>query len=157
MTIEDTFRPKLRAASLFEDLTDEEIDRVCEVSRIEHFREGDLVIREGDALDKNIYVLLEGQVHAFIEGKTKRIVVAIIEDTGVFGELMSIFPSGKRVASIMANGESSILIIDDHRFKQLVRQETRIGMIIYRNLCRIIADKLIKTDILLRHTIEWGW
>ncbi len=84
------------------------------------FAPGETIIAEGDEADL-VYTLLEGRAHAVCNG----VVVGEIHSDEIFGAL-AVFTGQKRIASVVANTDCTVLTVHKEEFIELVEHQPHI-------------------------------
>lgn len=141
----------------FNGLTDQDISDIASIAEYKTYQEHDIIIAEGDEANKDLYAIVEGTVVAAIETQNEdKANINVIREGQIFGEL-SLISDQRRSASIKATSNVSILCISKDRFETAIQTNHHLGMIIYRNISQVLADRIRKTNKMLKHTIIWGW
>ncbi len=138
---------------LFQDLDDQEINKVMGLATPVHYPAGAVIIREGDSGD-SMYIMRHGEVEI-----TKLLTLELSEDTprervfirlraedGVsFGE-MALLENEVRSATVTAVSECHLLELNRQAFLALVRRETGMGVKILLRLAQYLSSYLRKTN-----------
>lgn len=141
----------------FNGLSNSDVSLIAEIINIQQYNEGDIIISEGDDVNKDLFIILEGSVVAKIEtNKDDNANINVMTRGQIFGEL-SLISDVKRSATIVATSRTKILCIPKDKFINLISTNNHLGMIIYRNIANVLSNKIRKTNKLLKHTIVWGW
>lgn len=107
-------REFLRNVSLFQELPDDQLRRLEEMTREESLPPKQIVFREGDPVDA-FYVVKEGLVTVFREEKGKPMeVLARLEAGGYLGEMGLLNDKARRMASARTSLPSVLLRIEKH-------------------------------------------
>lgn len=147
---------QLKNYKIFENLSDEQIDKFHPAIKKEKIDRGNKFIVEGDEGD-SIYLLLDGEVEinqaltlSVNKGKSdtreKSIMMLSDKDFPQFGE-MSIFSDGDvRTANVRAQTNCTLAKIAKIDLFQICNDNPEIGFQVMRNLGRIITKNLIKAN-----------
>ncbi|MCP4399892.1 MAG: MMPL family transporter [bacterium] len=130
---------------LFANLRSWQIKKVVLLGKMEHKAQGETIIRQGEP-GNSMYMLLEGQVHVIV-GDVETNQQRLVADYGpgdVFGEIALVNP-GPRTADILARHDVVYLEIDWDGMERLRRLYPRIASHLYRNLARILGERLKDT------------
>lgn len=100
------------------------------------FQAGDTLYQQGDSAE-SACVVVDGSFSVIVDTAEGRIKVAEIERGGLIGEL-ALLCEAPRTASVIANGDATVLLIAKDIFIQLIRDNPAVGA----NLSRILAQKL---------------
>ncbi len=117
------------------------------MSKLETHPAGARVIQEGDWA-RDIYVIIDGELQAFLEKDGKRKTLssmargAIMGETGYFGQ--------RRTASVETTSPSRVLRFDSQDLERMRVRYPRIAATIFRNLNRIQAERLARTTAMLQ-------
>ena len=80
------------------------------------YEDGELILMEGGESDRNIYVLLEGQVSVTKETDKGQVTLALLEEGDIFGEVSFLAQRrGSRSATIAARGKVKIGVLDHEK------------------------------------------
>lgn len=85
-----------------------------------HFAAGDTIIHQGDDADL-VYTLLEGSAEAFCDG----VKVGQVLNDEIFGAL-AVFTGQKRMASVIASSDCTVLTVRKEEFIELVEHQPHI-------------------------------
>jgi len=107
----------LKQVFLFRDLSFQEVLRVLTAVREVRFRDGEVIIREGDLGDE-LFILVEGEVAVYQNG----VHLTRIRQGNHFGEL-ALLGDGVRSATVASIGNTVLLTISKRDFYQLVSSD----------------------------------
>ena len=111
----------LEKIDFFEGLADAEIQQIESAAERRKYEKGTVILKEDDATDY-LYILLSGQVHAYLDDEEgKRIIVNSIGPYELFGEL-AMFSGDKRSANIRAVETCEVIIIQREVILQAVTE-----------------------------------
>src|SRR5690606_38374202 len=85
-----------------------------------HFKSGDMIITQGDEAEW-VYTLLEGTAEALCDG----VKVGDIHPDEIFGAL-AVFTRQKRMASVVATSDCTVLTVRKHEFIELIEHQPHI-------------------------------
>lgn len=119
-----------RRIPLFRGLEDEELKAIANLSKEMTFREGEAIVKEGDA-GLGFYVIAEGR--AVVKRKNK--VVAKLEGGSFFGE-MSLLDDQPRSADVVAAEPTRCLVILRWNFWSLVSKNKNVVRGLFREMAR---------------------
>ncbi len=125
----------------------ERLGVVVKYLKYKKFKKGDIVIEE-DEIGDSLYIIKKGTVR--IEKKTfnnDRFTVIVLKDKEhvFFGEI-SLLRDAKRTATVICEEDSEFLILNRVDFNKICEEDNYIGMIIYKKIANILAERLIKAD-----------
>ncbi len=132
----------LKGVEFFDGLTDAELERVAGICHEVHYRKGDTVTTQGEE-GEEMYIVHDGLVEVTIgEGRESLPRTVVNLGTGqVVGE-MALVDRGPRSATVRCVTDAVVNAIGREAFEQLCQNDTRIGMIVYRNLAADLSFKL---------------
>ncbi|NOY69871.1 MAG: cyclic nucleotide-binding domain-containing protein [Deltaproteobacteria bacterium] len=131
----------LKSIPSFECFTEEDLNRLLDVSEVRTYRENECIIEE-NSVDKRVFYLIAGQAKVVKNGRE----LIILRRTGdVFGE-MGVITGVARSASVYAMKNTSCLIVDlagIDRFDETNRLTFK--YLIFRSFAEIMANRLKNT------------
>jgi cAMP-dependent protein kinase regulator len=135
----------LARIDLFTNLSHEMLDQVAELCRIETYQADSVIIERGTPPD-NLYLIQEGTVKIMTapEDQAQQFsnAATIILGTGQsFGE-MGLIDSGMRSATVKANTDTRLLVIDCQRFRDLCETDINLGYQVMKNIAIDLSFKL---------------
>lgn len=129
----------MRATGLFKGMSDEDLERILQLGRIEYWAAGATVLEEGEH-GPRMMVLLDGEAEVFRNDPSgvPRL-LATVRSGEVLGE-MSLLLRAPRTATVRALSAIQAFAMDQHRFEDLVDQGDvavlRLGLQLGRGLAR---------------------
>jgi len=138
---------------IFQDLEDEELQKVFKLLTSQYFFEGQVIVKEGEPGD-SMYVMSEGEVEI-----TKRLTMVLdqetlkeklmvrlrAEDGGSFGE-MALLENEVRSATVTALTNCRFLELQREDFLNFLRENPVIGIKILLRLAQLLSRNLRKTN-----------
>jgi hypothetical protein len=133
----------LQRAPLFRGMRVWQIKKILLASEVRHFGAGEQILREGEP-GSEMYVVLEGVVEARQrrDGAVKRLRHMGIGE--LFGEVGPLSGS-RRTADVVAAEEARVLVLSWDRIDRLTRRFPILAFRLFRNLTRIIGQRLRQT------------
>jgi len=125
----------LRKVSLFEGLTDRELEAVAHAAKERRFDTGDTVVVEGEG-GVGFFVVAEGT--ARVEARGARL--GAISRGGSFGEVALLDDSGKRSATVIAESPLRVYGLTAWQFTPLLEQHPSIAIKIAKMLARRLRE-----------------
>ena len=154
MTIDDSLREKLENFAIFDGLSPEELGDVMLCGRQSHFKAGEMIIEESSE-SWDLYVVLSGRIsiEMAVRGNSPQSQrskqIAMFRKGEVFGD-MAFLRGARRSASVTTVDDFSAIVFDRDRLYGLFDENNRIGYIMVRNLARIMSDRLMGLNLMLR-------
>lgn len=142
-----TQREILFHRDLFEDFTEEEFDTTIQHCKRLTFRKDAKVYQEND-IGNGLYIILEGEARIYLpKSKTRRqdIELNLLKSGDIFGEY-SLIDEQKISANVTARKALVLAQIRTIDFDLLVIDEPAIGSKLYKNLLRLLINRLRKKD-----------
>ncbi|HEX5558051.1 MAG TPA: Crp/Fnr family transcriptional regulator [Gaiellales bacterium] len=125
----------LRKVSLFEGLTDRELEAVANATKERRFDTGDTVVVEGEG-GVGFFVVAEGT--ARVESRGQRL--GSISRGGSFGEVALLDDSGRRSASVIAESPLRVYGLTSWQFTPLLEQHPSIALKVAKMLARRLRE-----------------
>lgn len=117
------------------------------MSKLEHFKPGELVIRQGD-FSRDMYVIVDGNLEVWIERGDDRKVLATLGRGAVMGEAG--YFGQRRTASVSSVSPVRLLRFDSNDLERLRRRFPWIAATVFRNLNRVQAERLARATAMLQ-------
>jgi CRP/FNR family transcriptional regulator len=134
-------RKTLSKVCFFKALTQNEIDQILSIARLQRFAAGEVVFRRGEA-GSTFFIVKSGRIKIFTDiGGAKKKTFAYLKKGDFFGE-MSLLGVGARSASAQAMEDSELIVISKRNFRALVLQSPDFVV----KLLYTLADRLNKCD-----------
>lgn len=132
---------------LFRYLEPEERRQLCEVSTIQQFTPGEVVLRQGKK-SQNLWVLLRGECQVVRHGGENggdEIVLATLSPYSNFGE-MSFFNAAPHSAGVRAKSSAEILRLKRESYDELIESGATSAYKLALSAVETMADRLRKMD-----------
>jgi signal transduction histidine kinase len=144
-------RKTLGESSLFSDLSDEQRDKIAQLSREMTFETGDVLFREGDSAD-NIYIVVQGRiaVEVGLLGRQRRRCATIA--TASRGESVgwsAAIGSWKYLASAYAVEKTTAVVVDQQAVHGLFVDNPASGLRVMEKLIDLARSRLSRTTEIL--------
>ena len=146
---------RLASSPLLQRMLREDITEMLGVCATQHLAAGELFCQEGDAGDA-LAIVGEGKVEVFVSvpGGGRHVLVEL-GSGGVFGE-MSFLENSPRSASVRAVEATTILTLTPPSFAGFAVSNPHAAGHFYRNMARLLSDRLRNVTQDLRNSIEWS-
>ncbi len=138
-------RDVLANMPLFSRLTERELLRVMQAVEVREYKDGDLVIREGDKGDE-LFIVLEGKVRVS-RGEQTLLDLGPGEHVGE----MALIRSVPRSASVHAVGAAELIAIRRQDFFEILRKEHEVAVKMLWQFLGVLADRLDQTSSALHN------
>jgi CRP-like cAMP-binding protein len=148
-------RDTVRKASIFKNLSEEEISEVLNIMLEKRVHKKDLFMQEGDE-GSTMYMLLEGEVEVSkaltmkfggedIRKAEKVLSILRAQDHVILGE-MALIAKEKRSASILAKTDCVLLEIRRDDFMRLIETKPPLGVKVLLSLAELMSSRLRHSD-----------
>ncbi|HTY99331.1 MAG TPA: cyclic nucleotide-binding domain-containing protein [Rhodocyclaceae bacterium] len=127
----------------FQGLKPAEIAEVLAHAEKCTFAPGAIIVREG-SVGAHMYIIIAGEAKVLKAGRDGEVELARLEAADSFGE-MALTDREARSATVCAISDCVLVRISDQAFSA----KPEIGMKIYRNIARVLAERLRTADELL--------
>jgi serine/threonine protein phosphatase PrpC len=133
-------RDVLANMPLFARLTERELLRVMQAVQVREFKDGEVVIREGDKGDE-LFIVLDGKVRV---SRGEQLLTQLGQGEHV-GE-MALIRSVPRSASVTAVGPAELIAIRRTDFFEILRKEHEVAVKMLWQFLGVLADRLDRTS-----------
>lgn len=140
---------RLQQVSLFKEIKDNKdaLEKIVSIITLRRFSHGDKIIKEGEQGDE-MFILNEGKVR--IEKKTLQdesyTVVSLSDEMNVFFGEQALMDNDFRSATVLAETDCECYVIKKADFDKLGDENPRIGLLITREITKILSGRLRKTN-----------
>ena len=146
----------IKKYSLFDGLIESEIEKFISLMKFKTIKDKGIIMKEGDDGD-TIVLLLSGEVSitqaltlknkkAMDDNREKVLIRLDASSHPFFGEISLFNEVDKRTATINANSECDIAILDDNDIINLCNDDNSLGYKIMKNLAEKLSSSLEKTN-----------
>ena len=131
----------LKKLPVFRGMLDDEYDHILGISQICHYENNVTIFREGDT-SLNMFILLSGEMEISTK---KNGVICVMQPGDIFGEI-GVISQVLRTATAKVKNDAILLEISKERFDILLGKNPAIVAKILKNLCGILAERLINSN-----------
>lgn len=124
----------------FHGLTPAEIGEVLANAEKCTFEPDMVIIKEGN-IGAHMYVIIEGEASVTKQGRQRDVELARLGSADSFGE-MALADNEARCATVTALTPCVLVRLND----QIIRNRPEIGVKIYRNISRVLSERLRNAD-----------
>ena len=138
-TAEDKFLAEkfLRTVPIFTALPEQYMKNLVQNIRIQHFKKDTTIFYQSDT-SNDLYIVLSGKIKASIFNEEgEELVLAIFEAGSFFGE-MGLIDGADRSATLIADEDSMLSVLERRQFLELIKQDVLIAI----ELLIILADRI---------------
>ena len=139
----------LRGNYLMHGLSERQISEVAALASTKNFMGGDVIVRQF-AKDNDLMIVLSGR--ARINGFSGEL-IAEATSGSVIGE-MSLIDDKPRSATVVAVGDSTMMMIPNSKLWELMNSEPEIGKTILLNVSQILTARLRAANVALDSVVD---
>ncbi len=130
----------LRKVAMLSAMNDQQLGRFAQFMEIAKVTQFELVVEHGDPGDA-MYVVLAGSLRVRQMVAGKETVIATLRVGDVFGEI-SLFDQGPRSADVLANEDSTLLVIGADRFVEFTQKMPEVALSLLLAISRTMASRI---------------
>lgn len=101
----------LRPLPLFEPLSDDQIRQLAHGASLQRYTSGEVLVRQGDAGD-SLFVIKSGQVKVIVQSDAGQSTTVATHGSGNFFGEMSLLTGEPRSASVIAQADTEVVVVD---------------------------------------------
>ena len=146
----------LKKFQIFEGLSDAQIKKIRTMMTQVDYPGGSVIIRDGD-LGEEMYVLLDGEVEItkqmvmkfggeVASSREKSLIRLSSKFHACFGEMSLCEERSERSATVSTATACKLAVLKRVDFSKLADEDPAMGFIVFRNLARIISDRLKRAN-----------
>ena len=145
----------LREVRLFKDIAEPELIALAETLRERLLRRGQVLVREGEA-GEEMFVVLRGSmvISKAVTGRVEQ-VLARMGPGDFFGE-MSLFDRSPRSATVQADSDATLLVLDREALRRLTELSPRAAAAFFYALVQVFIERLRASGDLVAEVTRWG-
>jgi len=130
-----------RKSDIFKGLSDGELSQLAKICKMVSYSAGDIICSEGEC-GSEIYVLAEGAASVMTTSdNNKKTKIGKISQGEIFGE-MSIIEDMPRVADLVTEINSKLVVINRFELENLMNKNPHLGKIVMQNIAQGLSRKL---------------
>ena len=145
----------LREVRLFKGIAEPELTTLAQTLRERPLKRGQVLVREGEA-GEEMFVVLRGSmvISKAVTGRVEQ-VLARIGPGDFFGE-MSLFDRSPRSATVQADADATLLVLDREALRRLTEQSPRAAAAFFQALVQVFIERLRASGDLVAEVTRWG-
>ena len=145
----------LKSVRLFKEFADADRLALARRLREQTLRKGQVLLREGDAGDE-MFLVRSGAiiVSKAVTGRVEQ-VLARMGPGDFFGE-MSLLDHAPRSATIQADSDTTLLVLDATNLTRLIEVNPRAAVAFFQALAQVFIERLRATGELVAEVTRWG-
>ncbi|RLI45591.1 hypothetical protein DRO61_10350, partial [Candidatus Bathyarchaeota archaeon] len=123
-----------------------ELAQLAQICKMVSYPAGKIICSEGEC-GTDIFVLAEGKASVLAMGsRNKKIKIASIGQGEIFGE-MSIIEDLPRVADLITDVDSKLVVIDRFELETLMNKNSHLGKLVMQNMAQGLSRKLRRCEV----------
>jgi len=147
--ISERAREVLRRTSLFAGFSDEQLEVVPKVAIPREFAPGDVVVHEGTAGARSLFLLLEGEMEVRVAGE----VIRVLGPGTHFGE-MALLTDAPRSADVVARTPATALELSHRHLEGLIAANPQVAVDMLAELARRLREATEELAEVIRSSPE---
>jgi signal transduction histidine kinase len=153
----DSIKKTLRKSSLFDELTDAELEEVAKLSKKRVYRVGDIVFTEGEPA-KELYVIEDGTVVLEMSirlgrGSSRQGSIDVLSQGQVFG-WSAIAEPNIFTMSARCLENTTVIAIDRARLQLLFNENNALGFKLMKKIVGVVSSRLARSRDTLAHIMS---
>jgi len=129
----------LREVPMFSRLSPEDLEQIAEFAQEQLFPPESMICREGDPGD-SLFIIVSGKVRVIKEAEDDTQTVLAVRGSGEFVGEMAILESSKRSATLQADGDVRMLVLDGDSFKAILRDRPEVAISVLQHMSRRVRE-----------------
>jgi CRP/FNR family cyclic AMP-dependent transcriptional regulator len=145
----------LKTVPLFKDFAEPELLALASRLRERKLRQGQVLFREGDP-GQEMYVVRHGVVviSKVVTGRVEHVLGR--EGAGSFLGEMSLFDRASRSATVSAEGDTALLVLDRDNLNLLIEVNPRAAAAFFHALVQVLIARLRQSGDRVAEATRWG-
>ena len=123
---------------MFSRLSPEDLEQIAEFAQEQLFPANSVICHEGDPGD-SLFIIVHGNVNVLKKTGSDQTVLAVRKDGEFVGE-MAILESSLRSATLQADGEVRMLVLDGDSFKAILRDRPEVAISVLQHMSRRVRE-----------------
>jgi CRP-like cAMP-binding protein len=128
----------MREIPMFSGLSPEDLERIAEVAVEQLFPSKSVICQEGEPGDA-LYIIVHGDVNVLKRTESDQTVLAVRRDGEFVGE-MAILESSIRSATLEADTDVRMLVLDGDSFKAILRDRPEVAISVLQRMSRRVRE-----------------
>jgi CRP/FNR family cyclic AMP-dependent transcriptional regulator len=136
----------IRQSPLGQELSDEECRTLANIMEIRRLRDGEILVREGEA-NSSMHIVTAGQLAVTTTTEEGETVTLYVLKTGEFAGTRAFVDRTPRKATLRAMGESEVYVLDPDPFEALLGGHPHLVFSVMRAIFRTVHNLLMRIDM----------
>jgi glutaminase len=130
----------LREVELLRAFSDDDLGHLAEAIHEDRALAGSTIVREGEE-DRALFVVAKGRARVLRDG----VHLGTIEPGEAFGEI-ALIAGGSRTASVVAETDCHLLVLDSDAFERFAEEHTRLALRLLREIVSSTSTRLARMN-----------
>jgi HEAT repeat protein len=128
----------LREIPMFSRLSPEDLEQIADVAQEQLFAAGAVICREGEPGD-SLFIIVNGTVNVIKKIGDDQTILAVRKNGEFVGE-MAVLESSMRSATLQADGDVRMLVLDGDSFKAILRDRPEVAISVLQHMSRRVRE-----------------
>lgn len=144
----------LSQSSLFEGLTEEQLQAVADTAEETSCQQGAVLFWEGD-LAEYLYILLEGEINIFVQLSSRpgRVTVSVISEPYQSIGWSGLVAPHVHTASALCETDCRLVAIDGEALMRVLEDDPALGFVVMRRISEVLSSRARNTRFALLKTL----
>ena len=144
----------LSQTSLFEDLSEEQLKAVANISEQATCQQGEVLFWEGDPAEW-LYILLEGEINVFVQlsSRPERVTVSVLNQPYQTLAWSGLVAPNVYTASGLCETDGRLLAINGEALMEVLESDPAMGFTVMRRIAEVISSRARNTRFALLKTL----
>ena len=129
----------MREVPMFSRLSPEDLEQIAELAQEQLFPANSVICREGDPGD-SLFIIVHGNVNVVKKTESGDQTVLAVRKDGEFVGEMAILESSMRSATLQADGEVRMLVLDGDSFKAILRDRPEVAIAVLQHMSHRVRE-----------------
>lgn len=126
----------LKSSTITEELSDAEVEILASLFDIQDFKSGVTIVKQGDELPDNLYILANGDIEVKFRSGTQESTIHILKPGDLAG-IINFVGGMQSSATLYAVGDTKVLSLERAKFESLVNSHP---MIVYKVMRGVVRN-----------------
>jgi len=129
----------MREVPMFSRLSPEDLEQIAELAQEQLFPSESVICREGEP-GNSLFIIVSGKVNVIKETESGEQTILAVRKDGEFVGEMAILESSMRSATLQAEGEVRMLVLDGDSFKAILRDRPEVAISVLQHMSRRVRE-----------------
>jgi len=129
----------MREVPMFSRLSPEDLEQIAEFAQEQFFPSASVICREGEPGD-SLFIIVSGEVNVIKKTEGGETTILAVRRDGEFVGEMAILESSMRSATLQADGDVRMLVLDGDSFKAILRDRPDVAISVLQHMSRRVRE-----------------